>query len=304
MNSIFAVIDLGSNSVRMSINKVEGEKWAVVERLRETVRLSEGMEKDNFLKEEAIKRVIDALIKFCEIAKAYKCVSIAAIATAAVRNAANKEMFLSRVKEATGIDFKVISGEEEAYYAFLALRETQGVKNGIILDTGGGSTELTLVKNGEMLKTVSLPLGAVVLTERMAHSSESQLYRYVASHVGAVNWIDECGSLPVFATGGSARTLAMLCKKKPLTIKEIDGLKLTYRHVAQMYQKIFNTPLKSRADIPGMDKERADIILAGLTPLKVLMDMTGSPEMTVCNSGVKEGVFFRLLDEMKKKASG
>jgi len=300
MNCFFAVIDLGSNSVRMSINKVEGEKWFTVERLRETVRLSEGMQQDNFLKEDSIKRVIEALKKFSDVANQYKCTSIAAIATAAVRNAANKDMFLSMVKKETGIDFKVISGEEEAYYSFIALRETLGVKNGIILDTGGGSTEITLVKRGEMIFSVSLPLGAVVLTERMQHSSQTQIYRYVSSHIGAINRIDEFLGMPVYATGGSARALAMLVKKKLLTVNEIDGLKIPYHKVAKMYQKIFNTPTELRKDMPGMDNERADIILAGITPLKVLMDMSGSTEMTVCNSGVKEGVFFRLKDEIVK----
>ena len=301
MSCYFAVIDLGSNSVRMSVNKVESDgKWLAIEKLRETVRLSEGMEKDGFLKETAMQRVIEALKRFSGVAKQYRCVSIAAIATAAVRTAANKTLFLSRVKEATGIDLKVISGEEEAYYSYLALKETLGVTNGVIFDTGGGSTEITLVKNGQIVSSVSLPLGAVVLTERMAHSSQSQLYRYVAAHIGAIEWIDECCSLPVYAIGGSTRTLAMLCKKRMLTAQELDGLKLNYHQVAKMYQKIFNTPVNLRADMPGMDKARADIILAGLTPAKVLMDMTGSPEMFVCNSGVKEGVFFRLKDEIIK----
>lgn len=299
MDCLFAVIDLGSNSVRMSINRLCGDKsWRVEKKLRETVRLSEGMARDNYLKEEAMERVIDALERFCKIAAEYKCVSIAAIATAAVRNAANRDLFLARVKERTNISLEVISGEEEAFYSYLAVRETIGITDGVIFDTGGGSTEITLVKGGEIEERISLPLGAVVLTERMAHSTQTQLYRYVSSYIGAISWLDKCQSLPFYAIGGSARTLAMIYKKKLLTNEELDGLKIPYSSVCKVYQGIFNTPPEKRRDIKGMDISRADIILAGLTPAKVLMDMTGSEKLITCASGVKEGVFFRMKDEI------
>lgn len=297
----FAVIDLGSNSVRMSVNvlKSNGE-WSVVKKMRSTVRLSEGMSADNFLKEEPMARVEETVKMFCDIAREYKCVSIAAIATAALRNAANKEMFLDRVKKSAGIDFQIISGEEEAYYSYLAVRETVGIKDGVIFDTGGGSTEITLVKNSEVVHSVSLPLGAVIMTEKMAHSTQMQLYKYVMSYIGGIKWLDMCQSLPVYGIGGSARTMAMLYKKAPAYTKELDGVKIPYASVARIYEKVFNTPLEERKNIKGMEVSRADIILAGLTPAKVLMDMTGSPCVYVCASGVKEGVFFRMKEDMIK----
>lgn len=305
MSYCFAIIDLGSNSVRMSINNLEKDgSWQVLKKVRATVRLSEGMSADNFLKEEAMSRVIEALEEFCRMAREYKCLSIAAIATAALRSAANKELFISRVKEKTGITFEIISGEDEAYYSYLAVKNTVGITDGVIFDTGGGSTEITLVKNGEVRRAVSLPLGAVMLTERLRGQSQMQLYKHVLSYIGGVNWLDECEGLPLYGIGGSARTLASLYKKRILTYDELDGLKVPYNAVAKVYQDIFNTPVEKRKNIKGMDVSRADIILAGATPCKVLMDMTGSPCMYVCASGVKEGVFFRLKDEIMKKGLG
>ena len=302
MNYCFAVIDLGSNSVRMSINAVsDGGEWRVLKKMRETVRLSEGMSRDNFLKENSMCRVIEALGRFCETAREYKCLLVAAIATAAVRNAANREMFLARVKKATGITFEVISGEQEAYYSYLAVRETIGIKDGLIFDTGGGSTEISLVLGGELKNSVSLPLGAVVLTERTLHSTQMQLYRYTASHIGAISWLDKCEGLPVFGIGGSARTMASLYKRRTLAPSESDGLKIPYASVAKIYQKIFNTAPSDRQNIAGMDISRADVILAGLTPAKVIMDMTGSPHAVICAGGVKEGVFFRMKNEVINK---
>ncbi len=302
MNYTFAVIDLGSNSARMSISKIdENQKLTVIKKLRETVRLSEGTGQDNFLKEEAMVRVIEALQTFCNIAKEHKCISIAAVATAAVRNAANKQMFLSRVEKATGIKLEVISGEDEAYYSYLAVSETVGITDGVIFDTGGGSTEITLVKDGKVKHSISLPLGAVVLTERMAHSNQMELYRYVASYIGAISWLDECESLDLYGIGGSVRTLAMISKGRLLTTDEADKVKISYSSVAKIYQNIFNTKPEKRRDIKGMDVSRADIILAGLTPAKVLMDMTGSKSLTICGAGVKEGVLFRMKNEILDK---
>ena len=301
MSYNFAVIDLGSNSVRMSVNSLEKDgSWSVLEKLRATVRLGEGMTSDNFLKEEAITRVIDAIVSFAETAREYKCVSIAAIATAALRRAANKELFLDRVKKQAGIEFEIISGEQEAYYSYLAVRETIGITDGVIYDTGGGSTEIILVKKGEIVHSTSLPLGAVMMTEQMAKKSQMQLYKYVASYIGGTDWLDECEGLPLYGIGGSARAMAMLHKKERISPNKIDGIKIPYHSVAKIYQNIFATSPQKRKDIKGMDISRADIILAGLTPVKVLMDMTGSPHVYVCASGVKEGVFFRLKDEIMR----
>ena len=299
MSCNFAIIDLGSNSVRMTVNEIEKDgSWSVLENLRATVRLSEGMSGDNFLKEEAVSRVIEAIGEFGKIAAKYKCVSIAAVATAALRNAANKELFLSRVKKETGIEFEIISGEQEAYYSYIAVRETVGIEDGVIYDTGGGSTEIILVKNGAVKHSISLPLGAVVMSEKFIKSTQMQLYKYAASYIGGIDWLDECEGLPLYGIGGSARAMAMLHKKEWLSPDKIDGIKIPYASVAKIYQNIFATPIEKRKDIKGMDVSRADIILAGLTPVKVLMDMTGSPCVEICASGVKEGVFYRMKDEI------
>ncbi len=299
MSYNFAVIDLGSNSVRMSVNALEKDgSYRLLEKLRATVRLSEGMTNDNFLKEAAMSRVIDAIVEFVKVAKNYKCASIAAIATAALRNAANKDLFLARVKEKAQLQFEIISGEQEAYYSYLAVKETVGIKDGVIYDTGGGSTEITLVRGGEVKRAISLPLGAVIMTEQMKNRSQMQLYKYVSSYIGGIDWLDECEGLPLYGIGGSARAMAMLYKKQYLSPDLVDGIKIPYHAVAKIYQGIFATPLEKRKDIKGMDISRADIILAGLTPVKVLMDMIGSPHVSVCAAGVKEGVFFRLKDEI------
>lgn len=305
MESRVAVIDLGSNSVRMTINLLKDDgSWECVLKRRATVRLSEGMGEDRVLKENAMSRVVDALKEFCSTAKLDSCRTIVAIATEAVRSAVNRKSFIERIFRETGIRFDVISGADEAYYGYLAVRESLPVKDGLIIDTGGGSSELILVKGGQMQKNVSLPLGAVVLSENKHIKSQSELYRCAAMTIGTVDWIDEAQSFDIYALGGSAKTLASLAVKDMKKAEAFHGMSLSYSKVAGIYQKIYNTPLSLRANIPGMDKSRADIILAGLTPLKALMDMLGSKKAVVSAYGVKEGVFFRVRDEIIKNEWG
>ncbi|MBQ8540835.1 MAG: exopolyphosphatase [Clostridia bacterium] len=301
MEKRIAVIDLGSNSVRMTINLLhDNGDWSVVMKKRSTVRLSEGMGIDKVLKEEAMLRVIDALKEFCVLAKLDSCQTIVAIATAAVRNAVNRDLFIDRVYQETGIRFDVISGEDEAYYSYLAVTQSLPIKNGLVFDTGGGSTELILIKNGHMVHTASVPLGAVTLTEKFRGRSQAELYRYVVMMLGSVDWIDEAAGLDLYGVGGSAKTLGTLSLKELKSVDEVHGLSVPCNKVSTIYQKVYSTPLSLRQNIPGMEKSRADIILSGLMPMKALMDMLGSKKCTVCSHGVKEGVFFRVRDEILK----
>ena len=301
MEKRIAIIDLGSNSVRMTINLLhDNGDWEVVIKKRSTVRLSEGMGIDGILKEASMCRVIEALKEFCTLAKLDSCQTIVALATAAVRNAVNRDAFIDRVWKETGIRFDIISGEDEAHYSFLAVTNSLSVKNGLVFDTGGGSTELIMIKNGNMVHSASIPLGAVTLTELMRGRSQAEMYRYVMLTLGTVDWIDEAVGLDLYGVGGSAKTLGTLSVKELKPRDELHGLNIPCSKVATIYQKVYSTPASLRQNIPGMEKSRADIILAGLTPMKVLMDMLGSKKCVVCSHGVKEGVFFRVRDEILK----
>lgn len=305
MDKRIAIIDLGSNSVRMTINLLHDDgQWEVLMKKRLTVRLSEGCGMDNILKEESMQRVIDALKEFTTLAKLDSCQTIVAFATAAVRNAVNRDSFIDRVYRETNIHFDVISGDDEAYYSYLAVVNSLNIKDGLIFDTGGGSTELIMVKNGHTAHTASLPLGAVLLTENFRGRSQAELYRYVIIQLGSVDWIDLAQGFDLYGVGGSAKTLATLSLKKTASVDEVHGLCVPVNKIATIYQKVYSTPVSLRQNIPGMEKSRADIILAGLTPMKALCDMLGSKKCTVCSHGVKEGVFFRVRDDIMKNEWG
>lgn len=295
-----AVIDLGSNSVRMSVTTVFPDgKWKNRLKLRETVRLGQGM-KDGCLDRAAMERVLGALEQFSVTAAAADCEEVIATATQAVRIAKNREEFLSAARERAGLDFRILSGEEEARYSFLAVKETLPLESGLIFDTGGGSTEIMLVKNRRLEKSVSTPCGAVMMTERYRGRPQEELYEGIKAEISAIPWLDEAHGMPVYGVGGSARTLGQLCKKRPLKTDELNGYEISRKTVTMLYRTIYGTPPEKRADIEGMDKSRADVILAGLTPLEVMMDLTDSPRLYLCAYGVKEGVFFERKNEIIK----
>lgn len=301
MNKPIAVIDLGSNSLRMSVSIAEPDgKWSTLLKLRETVRLGQGM-KDGRLCPEAMDRVIEALKKFALAAAAAQCASITAIATQAVRIAKNQDEFLSRARTEAGIDFRILSGEEEAAYSYLAVKETLPIDNGLIFDTGGGSTEIILVKNRELVKSISTPCGAVMMTEKYKNLPFEDMYGYVSDVISSIDWINEADGNIIYGIGGSARTLGCLYLGRQADSDELCGLEISAKAVLSIYSKVKNTPPESREDIKGMDKSRADVILAGFTPLAVLMQKIQSPKLVLCSYGVKEGVFFEQRNAIIRK---
>ncbi len=296
-----AVIDLGSNSVRMSVSTADSVgKWETLLKLRETVRLGQGME-DGYLRPEAMERVLEALCRFRLAAESMGCGEIVATATQAVRIAKNREDFLAEARSRAGIDFRVLSGEEEANYSFLAVRETLPIDSGLLFDTGGGSTEIILVKNRRLVRSISTPCGAVMLSDRFSPAESEALYAEVKRIIGGIDWLSEAEGLPLYGIGGSARTLGSLYKRKAVSNSELNGMEITPKAIDAIYRRIEQTPVSERAAIEGMDASRADVILAGLTPMKVMADMLKSPKLILCSYGVKEGVFFERKNAIIKK---
>ena len=161
-----ALIDLGSNSARMSVAEETGDGYRELYRRREMVRLSQGMNMDGNLQEEPQKRTICVLKKYAEEATKDGA-ELRAVATAAVRRAKNGADFCARVKAETGIEIQVISGKDEARYDFYGVVSAiPDAKNCLITDVGGGSCELILSQDGEMQGKISLPFGAMTLTDK------------------------------------------------------------------------------------------------------------------------------------------
>ena len=169
-----AIIDLGSNSLRLVlVDILEGGYFSVVDELKETVRLAQDMELDGFLQPARVAQTIKTLKMFRRLCDANKVEKIYAYATAAVRRAKNQRGFLDEVLATTGIKLKVLDDDEEAQLVYQGVINSMDIPRGIIMDIGGGSTQFVYYNRKNLLQHITLPFGAVVLTEMFSKAGVS-----------------------------------------------------------------------------------------------------------------------------------
>lgn len=302
------VIDLGSNSVRMTITEVDNHgNYQTVNQIKRYVRLSANMGPEKVLQPDAIDRTLAALSDFKDVYSQLEKPDIHAVATAAVRQASNQKAFLKQVKEQLGLSLKVISGATEARYDYLGVINTLPMVNGLIVDTGGGSSELILVQNQQLKHVVSIPLGSVTLSQNYLEADVVQsasLFKamtFVNNVFNDVWWLREATNLPIIGLGGANRTLAKINRRKKnfLNAEDVHGYKLTDEDVYETLTQLLGLDLEGRKKVPGLAKERADIIVGGLIPVTLLMRLLDSQQITFSNAGLRDGILFKYLNDLK-----
>ena len=294
-----AIIDIGSNSARLVVSHIyKNGAYNMVYNQKEALRLSQKVDGQNMLTEEAFTSTIDTMRSFAHMCKVYQADKTIAVATAAIRNATNGAELVAKVAEETGIQLHIISGKTEAYISYLGVINTLDVKNGIIFDLGGGSTELILFKNRKILESVSLPLGAVNTTgmfnirNEMPPNVYNDVSAFVMSRLNQYPWLKQ-NNLPLIGVGGTARTVAKIIQRA----KKYPATKIhNYAYPMQTFRSFFNklrlTNLEQRKKISGLSTERSDIILAGSTIISCLLEATGAKKLITSGCGLREGLFY------------
>ncbi|VDG17857.1 exopolyphosphatase [Lactiplantibacillus mudanjiangensis] len=309
------VIDLGSNSCRMTVTQIQKDgSYQVTHQLKEMVRLSEDemLTDEPTLQPAAIERTITALQAFKAVYSHLPNVTLKAVATAATRVATNQKKFLRQVKAEVGLDLNVIPGTTEAYYDYLGVVNTLPTTNCVMMDTGGGSCELVLIINGQAKHSISLPIGAVNLSEKFDLNDQvtaSNLFEamtFVDKIFNSVWWLRQGLNLPLVCLGGSNRTLAKINRRQGhfLNFEDIHGYRLSHTAIYQTFNTILTQDSVGRAKIPGLAKERADIIVGGMIPAITLMRFLDADRMIFSQNGLREGVFFEHLTALDQKIKG
>ena len=212
-----AIIDLGSNSIRFIIMQIgEHGAYKLIYQEKKSIRLAEGMTlTSRLLTEEAQQRALNCLAVYSHIIEVQKIKKVLAVATAAVRNAINGASFLKRVRMSTGIPMTIISGKAEAALGFSGVSHTIDQKDFLLFDLGGASVEISLVKNKKRIHSISIPIGAVTLTEMFQSSREvnqdkiETIQRFIQNVLSKVEWFPS-EPLPVIGIGGTVRNLAKI----------------------------------------------------------------------------------------------
>lgn len=294
-----AIIDIGSNSARLVVSHIyKNGAYNMVYNQKEALRLSQKVDGQNMLTEEAFTSTIDTLKSFAHMCKIYQADKIIAVATAAIRNAANGKELIARAAQETDIRLHIISGKTEAYISYLGVINTLDVKNGIIFDLGGGSTELILFKNRKILESISIPLGAVNTTSMFNIRNEmppevfTKLSTFIMDCLAKYPWLKQ-KNLPLIGVGGTARTVAKIiqrAKKYPAT--KIHNYAYPLQTFRSFFNKLRTTNLEQRKKISGLSSERSDIILAGSSIISCLLEATGAKKLITSGCGLREGLFY------------
>lgn len=296
-----ALIDLGSNSVRIEVVRIENNSYKSLLKLRKTVRLSENMTADMQLKAEPMRRTIEALTEFKQEAERLGAAKIRTVATAAVRKAENRQDFISAVKRDTGIELEILTGDREAYYEFLGVIGSTNIKDCLISDIGGGSCELIYSRSGELHRAISLPIGAVNLSERFFDGGEDTASRssakeYVLSQIKNIDWLPECNGLPIVALGGSARILGKANGNDNSAVTE-----LSVTRAKELFKLIGEASVEERKNIRGMEPDRADIIGGGLLPLECLTEFIQPSSLLISDCSLRDGLIFEEVQKNSEK---
>lgn len=292
-----AAIDFGTNTARLLIGERINQKLSTLRVEREIVRLGGGFSDVMGLSEEAQKRGLNCLKRFAGIIREYGVEQIRASATSAVRDALNGATFVEHVFRETGIRLNVIGGDLEGRLTL------EGVISGldvihekmVVLDVGGGSTELTVAENGIPLFVRSIPLGVVRLTEGF-NTFQSMNQRIVTvmnqleTEMSAAGICGQPGS-ELVATAGTATTLAAIqMEMTDYDYRRVNNFLISRAEIEAIYQRLLPLSPSERISIPGLEKGREDLIMAGILITEQVMDRFGFGRLKVSDYGLLEGL--------------
>lgn len=300
MSATVGIIDLGSNSIRLTLMQTGSDgSYKLLDEIKETARIGENMGPEKIIKLPALKRAVQTVRLMKKFSLANKADTIIGVATAAVRSALNGDEALQAIREETGLAFRILSGGEEAGYAYLGVVNTLEFNDGLLVDIGGGSTEIILCRDRKMVCHTSLPFGAVNLTENFLPAplpgtgELDRLEEYLHSCYASLGWLASARGLELIGVGGTIRSLGRIDRKRMnYSLNVLHGYRAPAGRVSQIYSLLAATPVDQRKAIQGLSEERADIILGGVAALVKLLDLTDSPGVRISGSGVREGVFF------------
>lgn len=293
MARVTAVIDIGSNSARMVVfERTSRFGFYLLKEIKSRVRISEGAyENGGCLQEPAIQRAVRAIDEFLSIAKAHKASKVVCVATSAVRDAPNKDEFLSIVKKKTGINIKVIDGQKEAFFGAVAALNMLKVEDAITVDIGGGSTEVALIKNGKIEELVSLNLGTVRLKELIFDKNLplSNALFFVNKELSKLS--SKFNSDTIIGIGGTNRALAnAIMELESYPIDTLHGFEFSLDGKREFLDEIISSKVTKLKNFK-IKPERYDVIREGALIIKSIIDKVGANKMIASGVGVREGVF-------------
>jgi exopolyphosphatase/guanosine-5'-triphosphate,3'-diphosphate pyrophosphatase len=298
--SRIGIIDIGSNSIRLVIYEINAQgAYRVVSEHKDSARLSERMGQDGILHSKDIHSIVPILTHYATLCQLQNVTTVRSVATAAVRNAANTSEIVRLLEEQTGLRIEVLSGFEEARFGYLGVINSIDIRDGMIIDIGGGSTEVSLLKDRKLVQSVSFPFGAVNTTRQfmkgnnITDSEIADICKMVQTAIATEPWITNSPNLPMIGLGGTIRTLGKMSRKRnkyPLQLAHNYPMK---PGELQLFSNLLSAmPIEKRKKVDGLAKERADIMVPGLLILETIFEAAKASSCLISGSGLRDGLFF------------
>jgi exopolyphosphatase/guanosine-5'-triphosphate,3'-diphosphate pyrophosphatase len=300
---VVGFVDIGTNSVRLLVVRFNpNHSFSILSKKKQQVRLGEGEFENEELTPEAIDRAVVVCKTFVELARTFACEEFVAVATSATREAANQNELLSRLRREAHLDVRVISGREEARLIYMGVASgvNLGERQVLLIDIGGGSTELIMGNKQEYTYLESLKLGSIRLTNQYFSASDTgavshERYKKLQHHVKnqIVHVVNKIRSEKPDIAIGSSGTIMNLAEIANRTLHQNSGPSngnLSHRDVKKVIAMLCALPVSQRRNVPGMNPERADIIIAGAAIIDTLMKELGLESITTTTRGLQDGL--------------
>jgi exopolyphosphatase/guanosine-5'-triphosphate,3'-diphosphate pyrophosphatase len=303
-----AAIDIGSNSIRQIIADVSaGGVIRVVDEMKAAPRLGAGLQRAGELAEDAMDRAVESLSRMATLARQMGAERIETVATSAVRDAANASAFLARVKREARLDVRVLDGADEARLCFRSALAHFDLGHGrtVVMDIGGGSLELAMSAEGVVEHLASLALGAIRMTElflsepisrKDVKALRSEARESIRAEIRARDW----RGAQVIGSGGTFTNLAgiHLARHGVAMARSVHGAAIPREELEHVLDTLVSMTVEERQAVPGLNPERADIIVAGLAVAAEVMARADAREVLVSRYGIREGL---LLEAARVK---
>ena len=295
-----AGIDIGTNTVLMLVADYQNKQIKKVRENFAVARLGESLDKTGIISDEAIERTVEILKENREICKELKVEKIIAVGTSALRDATNSADALKVLNEALGAEINVISGMQEATYSFLGTVSCNSTA--LVIDIGGGSTELIIGKEDKILDKISLQIGAVRMTERYFQSLHPpEYYRIEQAEAELLKMLTESKMPPhfdkVYAVAGTATTLATTALGlSDAEVEKADRYILSRIDLTRIFDLYMNSTVDDIIHKFRVHPRRADLILAGSLIMKSVVEHFKINEIVISSKGLRYGIltdFFR-----------
>ncbi|MGF7193318.1 exopolyphosphatase [Staphylococcus pasteuri] len=303
MEERIGLIDIGSNTIRLVIfgfDKATGLNEIL--NIKTPARLSQYLTKDNDMNDEGIQVLTEALSSFNKVATKFKVDELHPIATAAIRQSNNQKDIIKKVKKDTGVEIKIVPEEDEAFYGYYAITHTTDIEDGVSVDIGGGSTEVTSFKDKQLKEAHSFPFGVVSLKRQFFgdkdHNDKSAIKgmeKFLSEQFDQLDWLKD-QKVALVGVGGSARNVARIHQSEhSYPIGGVHNYTMSDKDIEEVFDLIRKSSRDELTNLDGLSRDRVDIILPSVSVFKTLYKKIDATQFTFSRKGIREGYIMNAI---------